>query len=132
MNRTFINKIGPSSSRFNATLAILGKLYTYHHELSQDGIVSPTIDEQKEIEKLAWVLLPTTILKQISVQHLQNGGFAYTYVFQGPTSIYNLDPLTSNVIHFLSEVSELTKKVNHFYATPIKGTRIVIGTFILE
>ena len=122
--------MGSSSSRFNATLAILGKLYTYHHELSQDGIVSPTIDEQKEIEKLAWVLLPSTILKQISVQHLQNGGFAYTYVFQSP--IFNLDPLTSNVIHFLSEVSELTKKANHFYATPIKGTRIVIGTFILE
>ena len=129
MNRTFINRMG-SSSRFNATLAILGKLYTYHHELSNDGIVSPTIDEQKEIEKLAWVLLPTTILKQISVQHLQNGGFAYTYVFQGP--INNLDPLTSNVIHFLSEVSELTKKANHFYATPIKGTRIVIGTFIIH
>lgn len=129
MNRTFINKMG-SSSRFNATLAILGKLYTYHHELSQDGIVSPTIDEQKEIEKLAWVLLPSTILKQISVQHLQNGGFAYTYVFKSP--ILYLDPLTSNVIHFLSEVSKLTKKVNHFYATPIKGTRIVIGTFILE
>ena len=128
MNRTFINKMGPSS-RFNATLKILGKLYTYHHELSQDGIVSPTIDEQKEIEKLAWVLLPTTILKQISVQHLQNGGFAYTYVFK--SSIFNLDPLTSNVIHFLSEVSELTKKANHFYATPIKGTRIVIGTFII-
>ena len=122
--------MGSSSSRFNATLAILGKLYTYHHELSQDGIVSPTIDEQKEIEKLAWVLLPSTILKQISVQHLQNGGFAYTYVFQSP--ILYLDPLTSNVIHFLSEVSELTKKANHFYATPIKGTRIVIGTFILE
>ena len=120
--------MGPSS-RFNATLKLIGMLYTYHHELSQDGIVSPTIDEQKEIEKLAWVLLPTTILKQISVQHLQNGGFAYTYVFQGP--INNLDPLTSNVIHFLSEVSELTKKANHFYATPIKGTRIVIGTFII-
>ena len=128
MNRTFINRMGPSS-RFNATLKLIGKLYTYHHELSQDGIVSPTTDEQKEIEKLAWVLLPTTILKQISVQHLQNGGFAYTYVFQGP--INNLDPLTSNVIHFLSEVSELTKKANHFYATPIKGTRIVIGTFII-
>ena len=128
MNRTFINRMG-SSSRFNATLKLIGKLYTYHHELSNDGIVSPTIDEQKEIEKLAWVLLPTTLLKQISVQHLQNGGFAYTYVFQGP--INNLDPLTSNVIHFLSEVSELTKKANHFYATPIKGTRIVIGTFII-
>ena len=121
--------MGPSSSRFNDTLKILGKLYTYHHELSQDGIVSPTIDEQKEIEKLAWVLLPSTILKQISVQHLQNGGFAYTYVFKSP--ILYLDPLTSNVIHFLSEVSELTKKANHFYATPIKGTRIVIGTFII-
>ena len=129
MNRTFINRMGPSS-RFNATLKLIGKLYTYHHELSNDGIVSPTIDEQKEIEKLAWVLLPTTLLKQISVQHLQNGGFAYTYVFQGP--INNLDPLTSNVIHFLSEVSELTKKANHFYATPIKGTRIVIGTFIIH
>ena len=129
MNRTFVNKMGPSS-RFNATLKILGKLYTYHHELSQDGIVSPTIDEQKEIEKLAWVLLPSTLLKQISVQHLQNGGFAYTYVFKSP--ILYLDPLTSNVIHFLSEVSKLTKKVNHFYATPIKGTMIVIGTFILE
>lgn len=130
MNRTFINKMGPSSSRFNDTLKILGKLYTYHHELSQDGIVSPTIDEQKEIEKLAWVLLPSTLLKQISVQHLQNGGFAYTYVFQSP--ILYLDPITSNVIHFLSEVSKLTKKANHFYATPIKGTKIVIGTFILE
>ena len=128
MNRTFINRMGPSS-RFNSTLKLIGKLYIYHHELSNDGIVSPTIDEQKEIEKLAWVLLPTTILKQISVQHLQNGGFAYTYVFQGP--INNLDPLTSNVIHFLSEVSELTKSDNHFYATPIKGTRIVIGTFII-
>ena len=128
MNRIFINRMDPSS-RFNATLKLIGMLYTYHHELSQDGIVSPTIDEQKEIEKLAWVLLPTTILKQISVQHLQNGGFAYTYVFQGP--INNLDPLTSNVIHFLLEVSELTKKANHFYATPIKGTRIVIGTFII-
>ena len=130
MNRTFINKMGPSSSRFNDTLKILGKLYTYHHELSQDGIVSPTVDEQKEIEKLAWVLLPSTLLKQISVQHLQNGGFAYTYVFKSP--ILYLDPLTSNVTHFLSEVSKLTKKANHFYATPIKGTTIVIGTFILE
>ena len=127
-HKTFINDEG--STKFNDTLAIIGKLYIYFHELSNDGITSPTIDEQKEIEKLAWVLLPTTILKQISVQSLTTGEFAYTYVFQGP--IYNLDPLTSNVIHFLSEVDELTKKVGHFYVTPIQGTKTVIGTFIIQ
>lgn len=126
VTNTFIN--GEDSPKFNAET--LGMLYSYWHNTSEDTYIPPSIDEQKEIEELTSILLPTIILRQISVQPLVIGEFAYTYIFKGPDN--NLDSITTNVISFLLKVSELTKKANDFYATPIKGTNIVIGTIIIE
>ena len=132
ITKTFIN--GEGSSKFNAET--IGMLYTYWHEISKDGITSPTIDELKEIEELVSLLPSDLVLTQISLQSYVPGEFAYTYVFKRPCIFKStssaLVRTISKITFFLSKINDIHKNGGHFYVTPIKGTDIVIGTFIIR
>ena len=132
ITETFIN--GEENPKFNAET--IGKLYTYFHEKSQDGITSPTIDEQKEIDELVSLLPRDLVLVQISLQSYVPGEFAYTYVFKRPCLINqpsaSLARTISKIHFFLSKINALNENGGHFYVTPIKGTNIVIGTFLIR
>lgn len=132
ITETFIN--GEENPKFNAET--IGKLYTYFHEKSQDGITSPTIEEQKEIDELVSILPKDLVLSQISLQSYVSGEFAYTYVFKRPCLLNSpsasLARTISKIHFFLSEINALNKNGGHFYVTPIKGTNIIIGTFLIR
>lgn len=132
ITETFIN--GEENPKFNAKT--IGMLYTYFHEKSQDGITSPTIDEQKEIEELVSILPKDLVLSQISLQSYVSGEFAYTYVFKRPCPLNSpsasLARTISKIHFFLSEINAINKNGGHFYVTPIKGTNVVIGTFLIR
>ena len=135
VQKTFINNEG--SSKGNA--ATIGMLYTYWHEVSNDGITHPTIDEQKEIEELVSLLPSNTVLHSISVQKLSTGEFAYTYVFKRSCTIYPTNFQASKALSaaipkfnaFFNMVNDLTEYAGHYYITPIPNTDIVLGTFII-
>lgn len=132
ITETFIN--GEENPKFNAET--IGMLYTYFHEKSQDGITSPTIDEQKEIKELVSILPQDLVLSQISLQSYVPGEFAYTYVFKRPclpnSNSRVLTRTISKIHFFLSKINAINKNGGHFYVTPIKGTNIVIGTFLIR
>ena len=132
ITETFIN--GEENPKFNAET--IGMLYTYFHEKSQDGITSPTIEEQKEIEELVSLLPQDLVLSQISLQSYVPGEFAYTYVFKRPCLINStssaLARTISKIHFFLSKINAINKNGGYFYVTPIKGTNIVIGTFLIR
>lgn len=132
ITETFIN--GGDNPKFNAET--IGKLYTHFHEKSQDGITSPTIDEQKEIEELVSILPKDLVLSQISLQSYVPGEFAYTYVFKRPCPLNSpsasLARTISKVHLFLSKVNAINKYGGHFYVTLIKGTNVIIGTFLIR
>ena len=132
ITKTFIN--ADENPKFNAET--IGMLYTYFHELSRDGITSPTIDEQKEIDELVSLLPSDLILTQISTQSYVSGEFAYTYIFKRPCLLDSpsraLVRTISKITFFLSKINALNKNGGHFYITPIKGTNIVIGTFLIR
>lgn len=129
---TFIN--GGENPKFNAET--IGKLYTHFHEKSQDGITSPTIDEQKEIDELVSILPKDLVLSQISLQSYVPGEFAYTYVFKRPCPLNSpsasLARTISKVHLFLSKINAINKYGGHFYVTLIKGTNVIIGTFLIR
>lgn len=132
ITETFIN--GEENPKFNAET--IGMLYTYFHEKSQDGITSPTIEERKEIDELVSILPQDLVLSQISLQSYVSGEFAYTYVFKRPC-LFNspsasLARTISKIHFFLSEINAINKNGGHFYVTPIKGTNVVIGTFLIR
>lgn len=132
ITETFIN--GEENPKFNAET--IGKLYTHFHEKSQDGITSPTIDEQKEIDELVSLLPQDLVLSQISLQSYVSGEFAYTYVFKRPcllnSNSASLARTISKIHLFLSKINAINKYGGHFYVTPIKGTNVVIGTFLIR
>lgn len=132
ITETFIN--GEENPKFNAET--IGMLYTYFHEKSQDGITSPTIEEQKEIKELVSILPRDLVLSQISLQSYVSGEFAYTYVFKRPcllnSTSASLARTISKIHFFLSEINAINKNGGHFYVTPIKGTNVVIGTFLIR
>lgn len=132
ITETFIN--GEENPKFNAET--IGMLYTYFHEKSQDGITSPTIEERKEIEELVSILPQDLVLSQISLQSYVSGEFAYTYVFKRPcllnSNSASLARTISKIHFFLSEINAINKNGGHFYVTPIKGTNVVIGTFLIR
>lgn len=132
MTKTFIN--GEHSTKFNA--ATIGMLYTYWHEIAKDGILSLAIDEQKEIEELVSLLPKNIVLDSISVQQISTGEFAYTYVFKRSCTPNNfpsnaLSEAIPKFNAFFNMVNDLTENAGYFYITPIHGTNIVIGTFII-
>lgn len=132
ITETFIN--GGENPKFNAET--IGKLYTHFHEKSQDGITSPTIDEQKEIDELVSILPKDLVLSQISLQSYVPGEFAYTYVFKRPCPLNSpsasLARTISKVHIFLSKINAINKYGGHFYVTLIKGTNVIIGTFLIR
>lgn len=132
ITETFIN--GEENPKFNAET--IGMLYTYFHEKSQDGITSPTIEEQKEIEELVSLLPQDLVLSQISLQSYVPGEFAYTYVFKRPCHLNSpsasLARTLPKITLFLSKVNAINKNGGHFYVTPILGTNVVIGTFLIR
>lgn len=132
ITETFIN--GEENPKFNAET--IGMLYTYFHEKAQDGITSPTIDEQKEIDELVSLLPQDLVLSQISLQSYVSGEFAYTYVFKRPCLLNSnsraLTRTISKIHFFLSKINAINKNGGHFYVTPIKGTNVVIGTFLIR
>lgn len=132
ITETFIN--GEENPKFNAET--IGMLYTYFHEKSQDGITSPTIEERKEIDELVSILPRDLVLSQISLQSYVSGEFAYTYVFKRPclfnSNSASLARTISKIHFFLSEINAINKNGGHFYVTPIKGTNVVIGTFLIR
>lgn len=132
ITETFIN--GGENPKFNAET--IGKLYTHFHEKSQDGITSPTIDEQKEIDELVSILPKDLVLSQISLQSYVSGEFAYTYVFKRPCPLNSpsasLARTISKIHFFLSKINAINKNGGHFYVTPIKGTNVIIGTFLIR
>lgn len=132
ITETFIN--GEENPKFNAET--IGMLYTYFHEKAQDGITSPTIEEQKEIKELVSILPQDLVLSQISTQSYVSGEFAYTYVFKRPCHLNSnsraLTRTISKITFFLSKINAINKNGGHFYVTPIKGTNIVIGTFLIR
>ena len=131
MTKTFIN--GEASTKFNA--ATIGMLYTYWHEIAKDGITYPTIDEQKEIEELLSLLPSDLVLDSILLQKISTGEFAYTYVFKRPCILNSpnkaLSETISKINAFLNKVNDLTENAGNSYVTPIHGTNLVIGTFII-
>lgn len=133
ITETFIN--GEENPKFNAET--IGMLYTYFHEKAQDGITSPTIEERKEIEELVSLLPQDLVLSQISLQSYVSGEFAYTYVFKRPGLLNSrrssaLVRTLPKITLFLSKVNAINKNGGYFYVTPIKGTNIVIGTFLIR
>lgn len=132
ITETFIN--GEENPKFNAET--IGMLYTYFHEKAQDGITSPTIEERKEIEELVSLLPQDLVLSQISLQSYVSGEFAYTYVFKRPCLLNppsaSLARTISKIHFFLSKINAINKNGGHFYVTPIKGTNIIIGTFLIR
>lgn len=132
ITETFIN--GGENPKFNAET--IGKLYTHFHEKSQDGITSPTIDEQKEIDELVSILPKDLVLSQISLQSYVPGEFAYTYVFKRPCPLNSpsasLARTISKIHFFLSKINAINKYGGHFYVTLIKGTNVIIGTFLIR
>lgn len=132
ITETFIN--GEENPKFNAET--IGMLYTYFHEKAQDGITSPTIEERKEIEELVSLLPQDLVLSQISLQSYAPGEFAYTYVFKRPclpnSNSRVLTRTISKIHFFLSKINAINKNGGHFYVTPIKGTNVVIGTFLIR
>ena len=132
ITETFIN--GEENPKFNAET--IGMLYTYFHEKSQDGITSPTIEERKEIEELVSLLPQDLVLSQISLQSYVSGEFAYTYVFKRPCLLSSnsraLTRTISKIHFFLSKINAINKNGGYFYVTPIKGTNVVIGTFLIR
>lgn len=131
MTKTFIN--GEGSTKYNAST--IGMLYTYWHEIANDGITHPTIDEQKEIKKLLSLLPSDLVLDSISLQQISTGEFAYTYVFKRPCILNSpnkaLAETITKVNTFLNKINDLTENAGNYYVTPIHGTNIVIGTFII-
>lgn len=129
---TFIN--GEENPKFNAET--IGMLYTYFHEKAQDGITSPTIEEQKEIDELVSLLPQDLVLSQISLQSYVPGEFAYTYVFKRPCHLNSTSASLARTLPkitlFLSKVNAINKNGGHFYVTPILGTNVVIGTFLIR
>lgn len=132
ITETFIN--GKENPKFNAET--IGMLYTYFHEKSQDGITSPTIEEQKEIKELVSILPRDLVLSQISLQSYVPGEFAYTYVFKRPCLLNSpFRALVRTILKinlFLSKINAINKNGGHFYVTLIKGTNVVIGTFLIR
>lgn len=132
ITETFIN--GEENPKFNAET--IGKLYTHFHEKAQDGITSPTIEERKEIEELVSLLPQDLVLSQISLQSYVPGEFAYTYVFKRPclpnSPSASLARTISKVHLFLSKINAINKYGGHFYVTLIKGTNVIIGTFLIR
>lgn len=128
--KTFINSQNQAS--FNDQ--VIGMLYMYWHELSNDDFFDLLPDENKEIQELVDILPKYLVLKQITQQNTTSDYTVYTYVFETPGSL--LGPkvqayIESKVEQFLSYIQDLNSNEGSYYVTPIQGTNTIIGTFTI-
>lgn len=128
--KTFINSQNQAS--FNDQ--VIGMLYMYWHELSNDDFFDLLPDENKEIQEMVDILPKYLVLKQITQQNTTSDYTVYTYVFETPGSL--LGPkvqayIESKVEQFLSHINDLTDNEGSYYVTPIQGTNTIIGTFTI-
>ena len=128
--RTFINS--QNNASFNDQ--VIGMLYMYWHELSNDYSFDLLPDEEQEVQDLVDLLPKQLILKQITQQNTTSDYTVYTYVFETPGSL--LGPkvqayIESKVEQFLSHIQDLNNNEGSYYVTPIKGTNTIIGTFTI-
>ena len=128
--RTFINSQNKAS--FNDQ--VIGMLYMYWHELSNDDFFDLLPDEEQEVQDLVDLLPKQLILKQITQQNTTSDYTVYTYVFETPGSL--LGPkvqayIEAKVEQFLSYIQDLNNNEGSYYVTPIQGTNIIIGTFTI-
>lgn len=128
--KTFINSQNQAS--FNDQ--VIGMLYMYWHELSNDDFFDLLPDENKEIQELVDLLPKQLILKQITQQNTTSDYTVYTYVFETPGSLLGSKVqayIESKVEQFLSHINDLTDNEGSYYVTPIQGTNTIIGTFTI-
>ena len=128
--KTFINSQNKAS--FNDQ--VIGMLYMYWHELSNDDFFDLLPDEEQEIQELVDILPKYLVLKQITQQNTTSDYTVYTYVFETPGSL--LGPkvqayIESKVELFLSHIQDLNNNEGSYYVTPIQGTNTIIGTFTI-
>lgn len=128
--KTFINSQNQAS--FNDQ--VIGMLYMYWHELSNDDFFDLLPDEEHEIQAMVDILPKYLVLKQVTQQNTTSDYTVYTYVFETPGSL--LGPkvqayIESKVEQFLSHINDLTDNEGSYYVTPIQGTNTIIGTFTI-
>lgn len=128
--KTFINSQNKAS--FNDQ--VIGMLYMYWHEISNDDFFDLLPDENQEIQELVDILPKYLVLKQITQQNTTSDYTVYTYVFETPGSL--LGPkvqayIESKVEQFLSHIQDLNNNEGSYYVTPIQGTNTIIGTFTI-
>ena len=128
--KTFINSQNQAS--FNDQ--VIGMLYMYWHELSNDYSFDLLPDEEQEVQDLVDILPKYLVLKQITQQNTTSDYTVYTYVFETPGSL--LGPkvqayIESKVEQFLSHIQDLNNNEGSYYVTPIQGTNTIIGTFTI-
>lgn len=127
---TFINP--QNSESFNDQ--VIGMLYMYWHELSNDYSFDLLPDEEQEVQDLVGILPKYLVLKQITQQNTTSDYTVYTYVFETPGSL--LGPkmqayIETKVEQFLSHIQDLNNNEGSYYVTPIQGTNTIIGTFTI-
>lgn len=127
---TFINP--QNSESFNDQ--VIGMLYMYWHELSNDDFFDLLPDEEHEVQDLVGILPKYLVLKQITQQNTTSDYTVYTYVFETPGSL--LGPkmqayIETKVEQFLSHIQDLNNNEGSYYVTPIQGTNTIIGTFTI-
>lgn len=128
--KTFINSQNQAS--FNDQ--VIGMLYMYWHELSNDDFFDLLPDENKEIQELVDILPKYLVLKQITQQNTTSDYTVYTYVFETPGSLLGSKVqayIETKVEQFLSHINDLTDNEGSYYVTPIQGTNTIIGTFTI-
>ena len=128
--KTFINS--QNNASFNDQ--VIGMLYMYWHEISNDDFFDLLPDENQEIQELVDILPKYLVLKQITQQNTTSDYTVYTYVFETPGSL--LGPkvqayIESKVEQFLSHIQDLNNNEGSYYVTPIQGTNTIIGTFTI-
>lgn len=128
--KTFINSQNKAS--FNDQ--VIGMLYMYWHELSNDDFFDLLPDENKEIQEMVDILPKYLVLKQITQQNTTSDYTVYTYVFETPGSLLGSKVqayIETKVEQFLSHINDLTDNEGSYYVTPIQGTNTIIGTFTI-
>lgn len=128
--KTFIN----SQNKASENIQVITNLYMYWHELADDDIISLQPDEIQEIQELVSILPKDLILKQLTSQNTATDYTAYTYIFETPGALLGTKARAateSKVEQFLSYVQNLNCYEGSYYVTPIKGTNIIIGTFLI-
>lgn len=128
--KTFIN----SQNKASENNQVITNLYMYWHEQAADNITSLQSDELQEIQELVAILPKDLVLKQITSQNIDKCYTTYTYLFETPGALLGTKAQAateSKVEQFLSYIRKLTGYEGSYQVTPINGTNLIIGTFLI-